>query len=142
MTDRRQFKKGGAGALAFRVKMVLPLFFALPALAAVEPPLMMMRLRAPHTADDAQWGKTFKVLHENRGACDEVWFSTGIGFPKMAWHEAHVKRLMRYAEQLRSVGIVPSLQFQATLGHDDSINPKGTLPYNAANEKNPAPDMG
>ena len=39
----------------------------------------------------------------------------------MAWHEAHVKRLMRYAEQLRSVGIVPSLQFQATLGHDDSI---------------------
>ena len=84
------------------------------------PPLMMIRLRGPHTADDAQWAKTFKALSENRAACDEVWFSTGIGFPKMAWHEEHVKRLARYAEQLRGIGIVPSLQIQATLGHSDS----------------------
>ena len=86
---------------------------------AAEPPLMMIRLRGPHTADDAQWAKTFKALKENRAACDEVWFSTGIGFPKMEWHEAHVSRLKGYAEQLRAVGIVPSLQFQATLGHSD-----------------------
>ena len=89
--------------------------------ASAEPPLMMIRLRGPHTADDAQWAKTFKALKENRAACDEVWFSTGIGFPKMEWHEAHVKRLARYADQLRGVGIVPSLQFQATLGHSDDI---------------------
>ncbi len=88
---------------------------------AAEPPLMMMRLRGPHTADDAQWAKTSKALKDNRAACDEVWFSTGVGFPKMEWHEAHVKRLARYAEQLRGVGIVPSLQFQATLGHSDGI---------------------
>ena len=92
----------------------------------------MIRLRGPHTADDAQWAKTFKALSENRAACDEVWFSTGIGFPKMAWHEEHVKRLARYAEQLRHAGIVPSLQFQATLGHSDSTtaieNPVGTGP--------------
>ena len=80
---------------------------------------MMIRLRGPHTADDAQWAKTFKALRENRGACDDVWFSTGIGFPKMAWHAVHVKRLARYADDLRSVGIVPSLQVQATLGHSD-----------------------
>ena len=89
--------------------------------AAAEPPLMMIRLRGPHTADDAQWAKTFKALRDNRGACDEVWFSTGIGFPKMEWHEAHVKRLAHYAEELRAEGIVPSLQFQATLGHADDI---------------------
>ena len=83
--------------------------------------LMLMRLRAPHTADDAQWAKTFKALAENRGACDEVWFSTGIGIPKMDWHREHVERLMRYADELRAVGIVPSLQFQATLGHGDGI---------------------
>ncbi len=92
------------------------------AVGATARPLMMIRLRAPHTADDAQWAKTFKILSENRGACDEVWFSTGIGFPKMAWHEAHVARLARYAEQLRAVGIVPSLQFQATIGHEDNIS--------------------
>ena len=32
---------------------------------AAEPPLMMIRLRGPHTADDAQWAKTFKALKEN-----------------------------------------------------------------------------
>jgi hypothetical protein len=85
------------------------------------PPLFAIRLRILHTADDAQWAKTFKVLCENRAACDEVWFSTGIGYPGMAWHEAHAKRLTKYAGQLRDAGIVPSLQIQATLGHEDDM---------------------
>lgn len=103
-----------------KTKLTFIAFAATAACAfAAEPPLMMIRLRGPHTADDAQWEKTFRTLRENRGACDEVWFSTGIGFPKMEWHETHVGRLARYAEQLRGVGIVPSLQFQATLGHSD-----------------------
>ncbi len=89
--------------------------------AAADESLMLIRLRGPHTADDAQWSKTFKALVANRAACDEVWFSTGIGFPKMDWHRAHAIRLARYAEQLRGAGIVASLQFQATLGHSDDI---------------------
>ncbi len=93
---------------------------ALALAAAADDSLMLIRLRGPHTSDDAQWAKTFKVLSANRAACDEVWFSTGIGFPEMAWHEHHVKRLSRYAEQLRSIGVVPSLQIQATLGHSDN----------------------
>ena len=85
------------------------------------PSLFQIRLRAPHTASDAQWAETFRALVENRGACDEVWFSTGIAFPPMAWHRGHAARLARYAEQCRAAGIVPSLQFQATLGHGDSF---------------------
>ena len=85
------------------------------------PSLFQIRLRAPHTASDAQWAETFRALAENRGACDEVWFSTGIAFPPMAWHREHTARLARYAEQCRAAGIVPSLQFQATLGHGDSF---------------------
>ena len=85
------------------------------------PSLFQIRLRAPHTASDAQWAETFRALAENRGACDEVWFSTGIAFPPMAWHREHTARLARYAEQCRAVGIVPSLQFQATLGHGDAF---------------------
>ena len=86
-----------------------------------QPSLFQIRLRAPHTADDAQWAATFHALSENRGACDEVWLSTGISFPPMAWHREHAARLARYAADLRRVGIVPSLQFQATLGHGDSF---------------------
>ena len=89
---------------------------------AAELPLMMIRLRAPHTADDAQWAKTRTVLVANRGACDEVWFSTGIGVPTLAWHAAHAERLARYAAELRAAGIVPSLQVQATLGHSDELS--------------------
>ena len=89
--------------------------------AAADESLMLIRLRGPHTADDAQWAKTFAALTANRGACDEVWFSTGIGFPEMDWHKRHAARLGRYAEQLRGAGIVPSLQFQATLGHSDEL---------------------
>ena len=86
------------------------------------PSLFQIRLRAPHTADDAQWAATFRALSDNRGACDEVWFSTGISFPPMAWHREHAARLARYAADLRRVGIQPSLQFQATLGHGDSFS--------------------
>lgn len=118
MAKLRRLLKMGGSAIVLAV--------ALSALndeckAESAPPLMMIRLRGPHTADDVQWAKTFKALSENRAACDEVWFSTGIGFPKMEWHEAHVKRLAKYADQLRSVGIIPSLQFQATLGHQDKV---------------------
>ena len=85
------------------------------------PSFFQIRQRAPHTASDAQWAETFRALAENRGACDEVWFSTGIAFPPMAWHRGHAARLARYAEQCRAAGIVPSLQFQATLGHGDAF---------------------
>ena len=87
----------------------------------MSPSFFQIRLRAPHTASDAQWAETFRALSENRGACDEVWFSTGIAFPPMAWHREHAARLARYAEQCRFAGIAPSLQFQATLGHGDAF---------------------
>ena len=86
-----------------------------------EPPLFSLRLRRPHTENDEQWAKTFRIIKENRGAVDEVWFSTGVGFPAVEWHEEHAKRLARYAKQLRDIGVVPSLQFQATLGHADDV---------------------
>ena len=91
------------------------------AAAAAEPPLFSQRLRRPHTENHGQWAKTFRLLRENRQACDEVWFSTGIGFPKIGWHEEHAARLVKYADELRAIGIVPSLQFQATLGHSDDV---------------------
>ena len=83
--------------------------------------VMQIRLSATHTRDDAQWAKTLAALRANRGACDEVWFSTGVTFPPLAWHVEHARRLSRYAGQLRKVGIVPSLQIQATVGHGDDV---------------------
>ena len=45
------------------------IFSAINCSANDELPLMMIRLRAPHTADHVQWSKTFKVLRDkNYGA--------------------------------------------------------------------------
>ncbi len=85
-------------------------------------PTMSLRLRGPHTATDEQWRATYKAIAENPGCCDEVWFSTGIGVPPLKWHREQAARLVKAAEDLRKIGIVPSLQFQATLGHSDLLS--------------------
>lgn len=85
-------------------------------------PFMMIRFRSGQNETEEIWNGTFAMLQRYRAACDEVWFSTGIGVPPLSWHEAHAKRLAAAAEQVRSVGILPSLQFQATLGHTDEIS--------------------
>ena len=85
------------------------------------PSLFQIRLRAPHTADAAQWASTFHALSSNRAACDEVWLSTGVFFPAMDWHRGHAARLAPCAADLRRAGISPSLQIQATLGHGDAF---------------------
>ena len=38
-------------------------------MTAQAPSLFQIRLRAPHTASDAQWAETFRALAGNRGAC-------------------------------------------------------------------------
>ena len=61
--------------------MILAAAAVSAAQAAEMPPLMMIRLQGSHTASDEQWAKTFKILRENRPACDDVWLSTGQGCP-------------------------------------------------------------
>ena len=82
-------------------------------------PRMALRLCAPHTATEEQWRKTYAAIAANPGCCDEVWFSTGTGVPPLDWHHAQAARIAAAADDLRKIGIVPSLQFQATLGHGD-----------------------
>ena len=85
-------------------------------------PFMMMRFRGPQTDGGPIWEKTAENLIRHRAACDEVWFSTGIGVPPFSWHVEQSRRQGVAAEILRKAGIMPGLQFQATLGHGDSIS--------------------
>ena len=89
--------------------------------ASVELPRMMLRLNSRNTFKPEQWTKALKSIAENPGCGDEVWFSTGIAFPKIEWHIEHARRLQAAAEDVRRLGIVPSLQIQATIGHGDHI---------------------
>ena len=99
---------------------LLGTFGSTAALAAT--PFYMIRFRGPQTDGGPIWSETVKMLSATKGACDEVWFSTGIGLPPLAWHREQSARLAAAAEDVRRLGIVPSLQFQATLGHGDAIS--------------------
>ena len=85
-------------------------------------PVMQLRLRAPDITSDEAWNATRDMIAANPGCCDEVWFSTGIGVPPVGVHSERASRMVRAAAELRRLGIVPSLQFQATIGHGDKIS--------------------
>ena len=104
------------------MKMLAMMFVAAAACAYGAEPFMMMRFRGPQTDGGPIWEKTAENLIRHRAACDEVWFSTGIGLPPMSWHVEQSRRQGVAAEALRKAGILPGLQFQATLGHGDSIS--------------------
>ena len=83
-----------------------------------ERPKMIIRLRSGHEAPEI-WNELFEELKKCRDICDEVWFSTGIAFPALDEHRKKSELFAKHAAQLRSIGIIPSLQIQATLGHGD-----------------------
>ena len=89
--------------------------------APCDRPLMSMRLRADDTGSRETWKANFKAIMENPGCCDEIWFSTGIGAPPLEWHRARAEVIAEAARDAKSAVIVPSLQFQATIGHRDSF---------------------
>ena len=85
-------------------------------------PVLPLRFRSPTTGSDEAWRKTYQMIAENLGCCDEVWFSTGIGVPPLEWHAENAARIARGAEELRKLGIASSIQIQATIGHSDELS--------------------
>lgn len=88
--------------------------------------LMTMRLRGNETESVDTWRASFKAVAENPGCCDEIWFATVCGVPEIEKHRANAKVLKVAIADCRAKGIVPSLQFQETIGHGDGAEtPKG-----------------
>jgi len=86
--------------------------------AAADVPFCALRFGYRYTQPD-KWPEMRAALEKNRGAFDEVWFSTGITFPSLAWHEEHARQCAAVAADLRKLGIVPSIEFQTIIGHED-----------------------
>ena len=88
--------------------------------SAGEVPFSAIRLRKPQTDSAKVWQATLAQFAKYRAGVDEVWFSTGICFPGMEEHRANAARLAAASAELRKMGILPSLQIQATIGHGDA----------------------
>lgn len=82
---------------------------------------MMLRLRPTNTDSDTAWNETFRIIKENPGCCDQVWFSTGMGYLPQQWHQDKAERMSKAFAQLEEMGISSSLQFQMTIGHGDKF---------------------
>ena len=83
-------------------------------------PLMMMRFRPGHEQPEV-WNALFPHLIAGKAAIDEVWFSTGVGFPPLEVHRKNSALMAEHARELRKEGILPGLQIQTTIGHSDRI---------------------
>lgn len=84
-------------------------------------PVLIMRLRMNDTQNVETWKASFRAIEAHPGCCDEIWFSTGCGVPDLSWHRANAEVMAVAVKDAKAAGIVPSLQFQATLGHGDGI---------------------
>ena len=80
-------------------------------------PALQFRLESDHTSSDEAWSCTFAMLREVPDLCDEIWFGTGFGMPKLETHRANAERIRRAMEDVRGLGWQAGLQIQATIGH-------------------------
>ena len=80
-------------------------------------PALQFRLESDHTSSDEAWSRTFAMLREVPDLCDEVWFGTGFGMPRLETHRANAERICRAMEDVRGLGWQAGLQIQATIGH-------------------------
>lgn len=102
--------------LAFALACALPAALS----AADSPPFSALRFGFRFTQPD-KWPEMRAALEKNRAAFDDVWFSTGVSFPKLSWHEAHARQCAAAAADLRRLGLVPSIEIQTIIGHTDAI---------------------
>ena len=109
-----------------KMPLLVCLLGVVAAQALAEAPFCALRFGYVFT-DPGRWPEMRAALEKNRKAFDEVWFSTGVSFPKMSWHEEHARRCAAAAADLRRMGVVPSIELQTVLGHTDAIIETGDV---------------
>lgn len=84
-------------------------------------PFMIIRLWPQHHMSKTDVNDLVKALKRHRGACDEVWFCTEIGFPPMEAHLKSAKMMAEVAKKIQALGIKTGLQIANTIGHGLSL---------------------
>lgn len=79
----------------------------------------MLTQRLGSGKDDKYMDSVLRIIEENPGSCDEVWFATEYGFPPLERHEKAAENIVRAAEKFRKSGIRVSLQLSNTIGHGE-----------------------
>lgn len=73
---------------------------------------------------DEYLDKYINAIKKYPDSCDNVWFATHYGYPKIDSHRSLAEFLVPYAEKLRQMGISVSLQLSNTIGHGEYMASK------------------
>ena len=104
---------------------------------------MKLIQRLGSALDDEYINDYLKLITNNKGSCDEVWFATLYGFPKLDTHKTYAKKIKEYAMLFRSEKIGVSLQLSNSIGHGQYMSARDCtgLIYEGSNvEKMVGPD--
>ena len=77
---------------------------------------LMQRLNFEY-GDEKLIDQFINAVKKYPGSCDNVWFSTLYGHPKIQTHIETAEKLKRSAKKLRDIGISVSMQISNTMGH-------------------------
>ena len=86
--------------------------------------MLVQRLGSGYQKDIGYIKDVIKVIKDNPGSCDEIWFATDYGYPPLSTHKETAKLLKEYAKLFRENGIKVSLQLSNTIGHGEYMSAK------------------
>ncbi|HPA16709.1 MAG TPA: hypothetical protein PLU30_03100 [Verrucomicrobiae bacterium] len=94
----------------------------------VEDPFrMIIRLWPHHHADKQLLKESLAAFSRYRNACDEVWFCTEPGATPIEKHRESARLMSEAAEEMRKIGVIPSVQIGSTIGHADGFSADAPL---------------
>ena len=79
--------------------------------------MLTQRLGSASQKDDAFIDGLIKIIKENPGCCDEVWFATDYGFPPISVHVQTAQTIKKQSEKFAAAGVRVALQISNTIGH-------------------------
>jgi len=84
--------------------------------------MLTQRLSSPYQISDEFVDELLSVVKDNPGSCDEVWFASMYGYPKMDKHIELAKKIVKQADKFRKAGIRVSMQISNTIGHGEYMS--------------------
>ncbi len=79
---------------------------------------MIVRLWTHHHEDPELAAQLLDALRKYPGCADEVWFESKHVFASIEEHQASAEKMGRMADEMRKLGITPSIQI-VTIGHPE-----------------------
>lgn len=79
--------------------------------------MLTQRLGPFNQIDDQFIDELIEAIKANPRSCDEVWFTSSSGFPKIETHRETAEKIYAQAEKFKKIGVRVSLQIQSTIGH-------------------------